>query len=164
MALASDIARCAVRTCALLARGHLHLDRTHINATAVIPQARAYTIFRESRCDVAYAEASVTLAVWFTLRFVPEGARARRWLFERESICNTLLFAGCEGYVRKLWMVDPRTSEYAGLYTWAGASSAERYGRYITSILRPLSAPGSCGHAVIDDVTVDGCISAGRMR
>jgi hypothetical protein len=96
----------------------------------------------------------VTLAVWFRLRAVPPGAWFRRWLFERESILNTLLYAGVEGYRVKLWMVDPRSSDYAGLYQWAGAASAARYARYITSVLRPLSVPGSVGFQVVPDVSL----------
>ena len=47
------------------------------------------------------------LAVWFRLRAIPPGARVRRWLFERLCILNTVLFAGIDGYLVKLWMVNP---------------------------------------------------------
>ena len=82
-------------------------------------------------------------------------ARVRRWLFERLCIVNTLLFAGFDGYLVKLWMVDPATSDYAGLYTWESAGAADRYGSYITAILRPFSRPGSVGYAVLSNPTVD---------
>jgi len=84
--------------------------------------------------------------VWFRLRAIPPGARIRRWLFERLCILNTVLFAGFEGYLLKLWMVNPMTSDYAGLYSWESADTADRYGTYITAILRPLSQPGSVGY------------------
>jgi len=73
---------------------------------------------------------------------------------------NTLLFAGVPGYVTKLWMVNPTTSDYAGLYSWRSATEAESYGRYITSILRPLSARGSIGFNVVADRTLDEYLAA----
>jgi len=93
----------------------------------------------------------VTLAVRFHLRGVPSGSRLRRFLFERESILNTVLFAGFSGYLVKLWMVDPESADYAGLYLWSGTDSADRYARYITAALRPLSIAGSVGYEIIDE-------------
>ena len=55
----------------------------------------------------------------------------------------------------KLWMVNPDTSDYAGLYSWSSADKAERYGRYITSVLRPLSLPSSIGYQVFADSTLE---------
>ena len=75
----------------------------------------------------------MTLAVWFHLRWIPPGASVRRWFFERLCILNTLLFGGFPGYLVKLWMVAPPTSDYAGLYSWASAGEAEHYVRYITA-------------------------------
>jgi len=41
------------------------------------------------------------------------------------------------------------TSGYAGLYEWAGRDEAERYARYITGILAPLSVHGSVGYELV---------------
>ncbi len=73
----------------------------------------------------------------------------RRYLFERTSLVNTVLFAGFAGYRVKLWMVDPRTADYAGLYSWRSAEEAERYAHYIVRILSPLSRPGTVGYEVL---------------
>jgi hypothetical protein len=107
-----------------------------------LPDGHDYVVFRESSCVRNGYVRPVTLAVWFQLRAVPRGATVRRWLFERACIINTLLFAGFDGYLVKLWMIDPSSSEYAGLYSWATAESARRYGRYITAVLRPWSVAG----------------------
>lgn len=98
--------------------------------------------------------APVMLAVWFRLRAIPPGARLRRWLFERLCILNTVLFAGIDGYLLKLWMVNPTTADYAGLYSWSSPDEAERCGRYITSILRALSCPTTVGFEVFPDSTL----------
>src|SRR3954462_3296689 len=127
--------RCAARVIVLLARRRLHLHRTHVGKTVTLPDGRPFTVFRESSCDEPTTARPVMLAVWFRLRGVPPAARVRQWLFERESIANTFLFAGVDGYLVKLWMINRSTSEYAGLYSWRSADEAEIYGRYITSIL-----------------------------
>jgi len=60
-------------------------------------------------------------------------------------------------------MVDERTSEYAGLYEWDGEAAARRYGRYITAVLRPLSARSSTGFDLLGpgplDARLDPCAS-----
>jgi hypothetical protein len=139
---------CAVRVAQLLARRQLHLSRNRIGETVETPDGRRFIVFRESSSSEPGDGRLVTLAVWFHLRGMPARARLRRFLFERESILNTVLFAGFEGYRTKLWAVDPRTNDYAGLYTWCGRESAERYARYITAVLRPLSVRGSVGYAL----------------
>ena len=154
-ALLRDAARCAVRTLRLLAGRRLHLGTARVGARLALPDGHTYVVFRESTCDAPVGGCPVTLAVWFRLRSIPPGARVRRWLFERLCIANTLLFAGFDGYLVKLWMVDPVTSEYAGLYSWASSGEAERYGSYITAVLRPISQPGSVGFRVVTESTLD---------
>jgi len=146
---------CAVRVVKLLVARQLHLRRDRLGAEVSIPDGRRFIVFRDTSRDGPEPLQPVTLAVWFRLRGVPPGARIRRWLFERESILNTILFAGFDGYLVKLWMVDPHTSDYAGLYTWASAEEAERYAEYITGVLRPLSTSGSLGYKVVTDHTLD---------
>ena len=156
----SEAARCFARTVALVASGRLHL-RTPVQAIVSLPDGRTYTVFRESTCDGSSA-APVLLSVWFHLRGVPAGATLRRRLFERLCIVNTVLFAGFDGYLVKLWMVDPATSDYAGLYSWSSATEAEHYGRYITTILQPLSTPGSVGYEVDSTTTLDDYLARQR--
>jgi hypothetical protein len=76
---------------------------------------------------------------------------------------NTLLFAGFEGYLLKLWMVDPATSDYAGLYSWSSANLAENYGRYITALLAPLSVPGSVGFQVLAESSLEEYLASGDV-
>jgi len=142
---------CAVRVVSLLARHQLHLSRNRLGETVDTPDGRHFTVFRESSSSEPGEGELVTLAVWFHLRAMPAAARWRAWVFERESILNTFLFAGFEGYRTKLWAVDRRTNDYAGIYTWRGREAAEQYARYITAVLRPLSVADSVGYLVADD-------------
>jgi hypothetical protein len=142
--------RCAGRVVILLAQHRLRIRRGNVGRRAALPDGRDYVVFRETTCDGGSLEGTVTLAVWFRLRGIGPGARIRRFLFERESIINTILYAGFEGYRVKLWMVDPATSDYAGLYAWHGRAEAEEYARYIATVLRPLSVEGSVGYEIAD--------------
>lgn len=151
------------RTVTLLARRRLHLGGPRLGAIATLPGDRRFTVFRESSCDSAPPGERVTLAVWFHLRGIPPGSRFRRRAFERLCVMNTVLFAGFTGYVVKLWMVDPRTADFAGLYTWSGVDHAEIYADYITRVLEPVSVAGSVGHALIP-ASIDDYLDLGGRR
>jgi hypothetical protein len=135
----------------LLARRRLHLHRERIGDVVSLPDGRRFRIYRESSSSEPHSGRQVTLMMWFRLRWVPPGARLRAYLFERESILNTMLYAGFEGYRTKLWTVDHTTNDYAGFYTWCGREAAERYSWYAMRMLRPISVPGSLGCQINDD-------------
>ena len=145
----STAVRCLLVTIALLGRRRLHLRPGSIGQARYLPDGRRFDVYRETErtSDVASTE-PVTLSVWFHLRGISGGARVRQRAFERVSLVNTMLFAGVDGFLTKLWMVDPATGDWAGLYTWDTAERADRYGRYITAVLRPFCRPGSVGHEV----------------
>jgi hypothetical protein len=154
-AVVRQMAACAVRVVVLLLDRRLHRHPEAVGSVAHLPDGRRFVLFRKTSCEQDDDSHPVVLAVWFHLRWVPARARVRRYLFERESILNTILYAGFDGYLVKLWMVDPETSDYAGLYQWNGYPAAERYARYITAVLRPLSTPGSVGYELVDGVRLD---------
>ncbi len=158
--LVRSAAECAAQVVRLLLGRHLHIRRSNLGTHVSLPDRRAYTVFRTTTCDAAAPGQPVMLAVWFHLRAIPPGAGIRRWLFERLCILNTVLFAGFEGYQVKLWMVDPSTSDYAGLYSWTSVEAAERYARYITAVLRPLSVPGTVGFQVSPEWTLDDYVAS----
>jgi hypothetical protein len=160
--VARQMARCAWTVLGLLRRRRLHLCPDEVGSVVPLPDGRRFVVYRHTTRDGSDDARGVTLAVWFRLRGVPPGAWFRRWLFERESILNTLLYAGVEGYRVKLWMVNPVSSDYAGLYEWRGAASAERYARYITAVLRPLSVPGTVGYELLPATSLGGYLSTAR--
>jgi hypothetical protein len=146
---------CVARSLRLLVQGRLHTPNHRVGEFVRLPDGRRFVVFRESTRDGAVGDETVTLAVWFHLWSIPAGADARRSLFERLCIVNTLLYAGFDGYLVKLWMVDPETADYAGLYSWRSAEEADTYGRYITALLGPLSSTGSVGYQVLRGVTLE---------
>jgi hypothetical protein len=143
--------RCVGRVAQLLARRELHLHRGRVGATVEVDDGRRFVVYRESSSSAPDDHELLALAMWFRLRWVPPGARARAFLFERESILNTVLYAGFDGYRTKLWTVNHETNDYAGFYTWHGREQAERYTRYAMKMLRQLAVPGSLGCHVDDD-------------
>ena len=151
---------CAKRTIELLLHGQLHLRRSWAGASATLPDGRTFTVFRESICDGDSGVGQVTLAVWFHLRGIPAGSRVRRFLFERLCLLNTILFAGFDGYRVRLWMVDPDTADYAGLYSWRSAEEAEVYARYIVGVLSPLSTTRSVGYQVLPDIALEHLVTS----
>ena len=136
---------CLVRVARLLARRQLHLHRERVGQVVDTADGRRFVIYRESSSSEPCEGEPVTMAMWFHLRWMPAGARVRAYLFERESILNTALYAGFEGYRTKLWTFDHTTMDYAGFYMWRGRDEAERYARYAMAMLRPISVPGSLG-------------------
>ena len=154
LSVGKQAARCFWTTLRLLGSRKLHIANTHVGDHIPLPDSRIFEVFRGTTRDAETIHRPVTLTVWFHLRSIPAHAAIRRYLFERLCIVNTLLFAGCDGYLVKLWMVDPETSDYAGLYSWRTGEEADAYGRYITAILQPLSAPRSVGYIVLQNVTL----------
>lgn len=144
-------AHCVVRVAKLLAHRELHIHRGRAGETVALPDGRRFVIYRDTSSSEPCDGEPITMAMWFHLRGVPAGARFRAWLFERESILNTVLYAGFEGYRTKLWTVNRSTNDYAGFYTWRGREEAERYARYAMTMLRPISVPGSVGYHIADE-------------
>ncbi len=64
-------------------------------------------------------------------------------LFRLESIANTPLFAGFDGFRSKLWATDLRAGIYRGVYEWDDADKAEAYVTTLVRLLRPICLPGS---------------------
>jgi hypothetical protein len=145
--------RCVVQVVLLLARRQLHLDRSHVGSTVAVDDGREFVVYRESSSSAPSEGELLALAMWFRLRWVPPGARVRAFLFERESILNTVLYAGFAGYRTKLWTVNHQTNDYAGFYTWKGREQAERYTRYAMRMLGPISVPGSLGCHIDDNAS-----------
>ncbi len=150
---------CVGRTVELLLNRRLHLRRSRIGTSATLPDGRTFIVFRESISDGDSRSEQVTLAVWFHLRGIPSGSRVRRFLFERLCLVNTMLFAGFAGYFVKLWMVNPDTADYAGLYSWRSVEEADVYARYIVSVLTPVSLRGSVGYQILPNIELDDLLS-----
>jgi len=106
------------------------------------------TVFRETTVPRRRPLEPVVLVVEFRLR----GVRRARWahaVFRGTCVVNTPLFAGFPGFVSKLWLTDPATGVYRGLYEWDGAQRAEWYAARLSRVLTLVSVRGSIAHTVL---------------
>jgi hypothetical protein len=75
-------------------------------------------------------------------------------------IVTTPFFVGVRGFRSKLWMVDPATGDFAGLYEWDDAVSARAYAEGLARVLRALSTPGSVSYELVEGLTVEDYLAA----
>jgi hypothetical protein len=107
-----------------------------------VDDGRSYQIFRETVSDAAPAELPNVLEVGFQLKAIGEHPLPH-WIFQRCCLLTTPFWSGLPGFSVKLWMVDPETKRYLGIYDWRGTAAAQRYVDALVRVLRPLSTPDS---------------------
>jgi hypothetical protein len=90
----------------------------------------------------------------FHLAVLPARRRRLHALFRVVCIVTTPFFVGLPGFRSKLWMVDPATGDFAGLYEWNDAEGAVAYAEGLARVLRMLSTRGSVTYEVVPDLTV----------
>lgn len=156
----------------LLVSGRIRLRHEHVGVPLTMSDGRTYTPFRETVRDPATWAQSGRPAVLqprFRLRGMDARHRWRHALFRRVCIVTTPFFVGIRGFRSKLWMVDPTTGDFAGLYEWDDADGARAYAEGLGRVLRALSVPGSVDYELVADTTVDEYLgrhepSAARQR
>lgn len=132
----------AVQFCRLVASHALHLRRDRLGERYTIDQGGTYAIFRETVSEAEADAPSVVLVIGFRLRAL-RSYPLPHWLFQRLCILTTPLWSGFSGFRVKLWMVDPVSKNYLGIYDWAGAENAQVYVQALIRVLCPLSTCGS---------------------
>ncbi len=138
-------------TVAMLGRRRLRLVPGRVGQRFSFADGTTGRVFRETVTDLRPG-APCVLVVRFRLRWV----RGRgHWLFERESLLNTVLFAGYPGLVSKLWLAADEHGRYRGYYEWDGPERAEHYARCLWRVLALVSVPGSVDYHLIAGTTRD---------
>lgn len=125
----------------------LHRIPDHLGNAVRVDDGREYRIFRETVSDAAPAEPPNVLIVGFRLKLL--GAHpVPHWIFQRCCLLTTPFWSGLPGFAVKLWMVDPRSKRYLGIYDWRGAANTQSYVDALTRVLRPLSTPDSVWYRI----------------
>lgn len=107
-----------------------------------VDDGRSYRVFRETVSDAASAETPNVLVVGFHLKVI--GAHPiPHWIFQRCCLLTTPFWSGLPGFSVKLWMVDPSSKRYLGIYDWRGTANAQHYVDALMRVLQPLSTPDS---------------------
>lgn len=146
---------CAGRTVALLAGRRLHLPTDHVGQRIAFADGTSARVFRETTTEAAPTDACV-LVVRFRLRWVRGRGHAA---FERESLLNTILFAGFPGLVSKLWLAADEQERYRGLYEWDGPDRAEHYARCLGRVLAIVSVAGSIDYHIREATTRESALN-----
>lgn len=125
---------------------HLQLRRDRIGTMYTIPPAGQYAIFRETvSTRQSVQEPPVVLVFGFRLKLIGSNLFFH-WLFQRVCILTTPFWIGFTGFRVKLWMVDPQTKNYLGIYEWLGEQNANVYISFLTPILQFFSTRSSIWH------------------
>jgi hypothetical protein len=104
---------------------------------------RVYSVFRETTRLRSHGLTNTSvIEVCFRLRGVGSW-RFAHWLFQRACILTTPFWSGFDGFATKLWMVEPRTGAYAGIYEWGEPDTARAYLVVLLPVLRAVSVRGS---------------------
>ncbi|HET9291253.1 MAG TPA: hypothetical protein VFQ49_09230 [Actinomycetes bacterium] len=140
-------ARSAVATGRLMATGRLASPRTYLHKRFGCADGTTSLVFRETAIRDGDPRDPVVLVVQFRLWALGR-SRLLHALFRRECILHTPLFAGFPGFWSKLWISDPATGTYRGLYEWDGAERAVDYADHLVRLLTPLSTRGSVHYHV----------------
>ena len=131
----------------LVVVGRLQLSRRHLGEVYSIENASDYRVFRETTGNDNTSNKPVILIVGFRLKLLRSN-RLLHWLFQRICILTTPFWSGFEGFRIKLWMVNPKTKNYLGIYKWAGDNNAKFYAEALAKVLKPLSVSDSVWYRI----------------
>lgn len=145
-------ARSAWHTAVLGARRWLRLSPEHVGLWLHFADGTRGRVYRETVNRGPRHSQPSLLVVAFRLRGVGHSRVAHR-LFRAESLLNTPLFAGFPGFRSKLWLTDPVSAIYRGVYEWDGPEQATAYAQTLVKLLALVSVPGSVTFHVEPDVT-----------
>jgi hypothetical protein len=134
----------------LVATSSLHLGRDKLGRQYFANDGGTYKVFRESYVPLEYTVGRTVLEVGFRLKLI-RSSRWLHWSFQRLCILTTPFWCGFSGFGIKLWLVDPKTKNYMGLYQWDGGAAARAYASALMRVLRPLSTPNSVWFKVYDN-------------
>jgi hypothetical protein len=153
------VARCIVRSAGLLAQRRIHLPRSHVGDRLHFADGTSARVYRETIGDRPPAAEATVLVMAFRLR----GVRGiGHDLFRLESMLNTPLFVGFDGFVSKLWLAHDGRRTYRGIYEWDGASLAEAYARALWRVLALVSVRGSIRYHIIAGMHAKSCCRTRR--
>lgn len=142
-----------------LANGSTRCTDELLGSSLIMSDGHRFVPFRHTRKDPSLwvtTRPSAVLQPRFHLELLPARRLLLHALFRVVCIITTPFFVGLPGFRSKLWMVDPDTGDFAGLYEWDDAETARAYAEGLAKVLRALSAPGSVSYELVEGCTVDG--------
>lgn len=138
----------------LVRQGALCQSPQRLKSAFRVDDERVYLVFRETDSLAAPIQSPTVLLVGFQLRVL--GAQPLpHWIFQRCCLLTTPFWSGLPGFAVKLWMVDPVTKRYLGIYDWRGLANTLQYVDALARVLRPLSTPDSVWYRILPECALD---------
>ena len=157
--IAQMAANSASRFVTLARHSQLHRSPIRLGADFRVDDGRSYRIFRETDSDAAPADSPTVLVVGFQLKAL-RAYRLPHWLFQRCCLLTTPFWSGLPGFAVKLWMVDPHSKRYLGIYDWRGTQNAQQYVDALTQVLRALSTQDSVWYRLLPNCEFEPYLAA----
>jgi len=132
----------------------LRLRKDRLGNIYRISEAGRFKIFRETVSRKEISEKPVVLVVGFRLKLIKSNPTFH-WLFQRVCILTTPFWSGFRGFKVKLWMVDPDTKNYLGIYQWLGEPNTKNYIDFLTPVLQFFSLKNSIWHKIYPNTKLD---------
>lgn len=159
--------RSLARFVRLAARHRLRLRSERLGRDYRLFDGHVYRVFRETERRLAEERGDATrtsvVEVCFRLRWAGS-SRVAHWLFQRACILTTPFWSGFDGFVTKLWMVEPGSGAYAGIYEWGEAHEARAYLAVLLPVLRAVSVRRSVAFELHDDARLDPFLDGRRAE
>lgn len=133
--------RSSARWVVLSWKRNIYLHRDKIGKTIAMHRQN-YVVFRETAVRTPTGGTPVVLVVGFRLLGIRSNT-ILHWVFQRICILTTPGWSGMPGFQTKLWLVNPKSKDYLGIYTWRGEDQSQAYITYLLPVLRICSVKGT---------------------
>jgi hypothetical protein len=142
------LVRSAAVTSRLLAARRIVLPRANVGGRLQFGDGGVSVIYLETALRNAPTTEPAMLVMAFQLRLIGRQPLAHK-LFQLASVVSTPSFAGFPGFRSKLFVADPATGTYRGVYEFDSAVHAERYAATLSRLLGLVSVPGSVQYHIV---------------
>lgn len=130
----------------LALRGLLHMQKERHGFACEIDGKGKFEAFGETVNAGCIEEGPVVMIVGFRLKHLGYNSLLHS-VFQHICVITTPFWSGLPGFHIKLWMVDPETKNYAGIYEWMGKEKAGEYISALIPVLNFFSVQGSVWHS-----------------
>jgi hypothetical protein len=135
-----------VKTHLYLLLRRLHFPRRRMGEALILEDGQTWVIFREVHLDPGPHRPARAGAV-FRPRFHVRGmSRRANILF---SLLPIPFFTGLPGFRSKLWLYQPESGDFQGIYEWDTPADAEAYAQsFAMRFMTRRSVPGSVSYQI----------------